>query len=64
MTDEQKAAYVTAAAACANARMSGMIAENNIAAMAGETPKYRLADFEEVPLQLGITINQVLALFK
>lgn len=64
MTDEQKNAYVLAMVACANAKVSGMIAENTRNLIFGAAPKYGLADFELAIAHCGITHNQVMDLFR
>jgi len=63
MTPEQKAAYVTAMAACAMADIAAMQAANQACAMAGLSPSFTEADFTEIPNRHGIHHNAVLTLF-
>jgi len=63
MTPEQKAAYVTAQAACALAETAGMQAENQRRGRQGEPIAYTEIDFTNVILRNGIHHNAVIKLF-
>jgi hypothetical protein len=59
MTDEQKAAYVIAQAACLMAKVAGMQAENWLA----DGKKYAEKDFDNAVLESGCYHNAVIGLF-
>ena len=63
MTDEQKAAYVMAMAACAMAEVAGMQAENAHRANGGLGVLYGEDAFGAVLDKYGIHHNTVLSLF-
>ncbi len=48
MTTEQKAAFIMAQAACLNAEIAGMVAENQWRAHRGESPAYSEQGFQQV----------------
>jgi len=64
MTDEQKAAYVIAMAACVSARIAGMQAENQQRQLQGYSPAYTAEAFEAVLDEHGVHHNAVLTLFR
>lgn len=63
MTPEQTVAYIIAMSACANARVAGMVAENQIRSAQGEPMLYGEGDFEAITLQYGIHHNAVIGYF-
>lgn len=63
MTDEQKAAYVNAQAACAMAEIAGMQALNQYRLARGEAIAYSDEAFDAIPNKYGIHHNAVLTLF-
>jgi len=63
MTNEQKAAYIVAMAACANAEIAGMQAENQQRQVLGHSLAYVESDFQAVPIRYGIHHNAVIAFF-
>lgn len=64
MTDDQKAAYVIAMAACAQVEAIGMLSENQrVIALGHRIPPYNQADFEALIEKHGIHHNAVLTLF-
>lgn len=64
MTPEQQAAYIVAQAACANARVAAMVAENQMRAHRGESPAYVEDHFDMVANDYGIHHNAVLTFFR
>ena len=63
MTQEQQAAYVVAMAACVNAEVAAMQAENQQRAHRGESLAYTEDAFAAVADKHGIHHNAVLGLF-
>jgi len=63
MTDEQKAAFVFAAAVRVSAQIESMKAENQHREMQGYSQAYGEEAFLEVFNREGITHNAILALF-
>ena len=63
MTDEQKAAYVIAQAACMYAKVAGMQAENQRCVVLGGPPLHGEKAFDDVIVEYGIHHNGVLTLF-
>lgn len=63
MTDEQKAAYVVAMAACANAEIAAMQLENQLDLKNGSHPRHAPDDFRSVINGHGIHHNAVLGMF-
>jgi hypothetical protein len=64
MTDEQKAAFVIAQAACAMAEIAGMQATNQQRAHVGMAPAYDEQHFQAVITNNVIGHNSVLTLFQ
>jgi len=64
MTPEQTAAYVTAQAACANAEVAGMTAENMQRAALGQSMAYDEAAFVAVIENYSIHHNAVIELMR
>ena len=64
MTAEQKAAYIMAQAACVNAQIAAMQAENVFRMLAGSEQAHKPEAFERLPAQFGITHNQVIEFFR
>jgi cytochrome c-type biogenesis protein CcmH len=64
MTQEQKAAYVIAMAACAMAEIAGMQAENQNRAHRGESVAYTEDAFRAVIESNGIHHNAVIGMFR
>jgi len=60
-TPETRAAYIVAMAACANASVAAMQAENDAAKSAGRPQVYNYHDFEGVPNAYGIHHNAVVS---
>jgi hypothetical protein len=52
--DMQQAAIIMARAACCNARIAGMTAENQQRAVEGNSPAYVSDDFERVIIEEGV----------
>lgn len=63
MSDEQKAAYVMAQVALFNARIAGMVAENQMRTHRGEAPAYVEGDFVKAAEDSGIHHNAVVGIF-
>lgn len=63
MTEEQKAAYVNAMAACVMAEALGMMTENLERVQEGEAPAYNQQAFRGPIDQYGVHSNGVLRLF-
>jgi len=63
MTDEQKAAYIYAQAACANAEIEAMKADNQYRKMRGGTIAYDGDAFREIIEKYGIHHNAICSLF-
>lgn len=63
MTDEQKAAYVIAQAACAMAEIHGMVAENQKRAAEGKAMAYDERDFFAISEKYYLGHNAVLEFF-
>jgi hypothetical protein len=63
MTPEQQAAYVIAMAACVNAEVAAMQAENAVAIAAGNVPVFRSQDFLDMTVRYGIHHNAVVGMF-
>src|SRR5260221_14051776 len=64
MDDIQKAAYIIAMSACAQAEAMGMLAENQFCASENRPPTYRFYDFEALSNKYGIHHNAVLTFFR
>lgn len=64
MTDEQKAAYVIAMAACVTARVAGMQAANQQCQIQGESPAYDVEHFNALLDEYGVHHNSVLTLYR
>ena len=60
MDDAARAAYVVSQAACANARVAAMQAENQHCALTGCTPVYGEKDFDAIQLEYMIGHNSVI----
>lgn len=63
MTDEQNTAYVLSQVALFNARIAGMVAENQMRAVRGEGPAYVKEHFDRAANESGIHHNAVIGLF-
>ena len=63
MTQEQKAAYIMAMAACAMAEIAGMQAENQQRAHRGEAVAYAEDAFSDIANKHGIYHNAVFSFF-
>ena len=63
MTDEQKAAYINAQAACALAEIAGMQAQNQHRLALGQSIAYGEQDFAAGPDKYGIHHNAVMSFF-
>lgn len=63
MTPEQKAAFIMAQAACANAEIAGMRAENQMREALGDAPAYGYEHFSAVMERYGIHHNAVVTFF-
>ena len=63
MTDEQKAAYVNANAACALIEAMGMVAENQLRTSKGQSQAYGEESFFHLLEYYGIHSNTTLTLF-
>ena len=63
MTPEQKAAFVTAQAACMLAELKGLQADNLIAIALHEIPPHGREAFEALPARYGLGHNDVLGFF-
>lgn len=64
MTDEQKAAFIMAQAACLNAGVAGMVATNMQCQAHGDSPVYDEADFKAAIDRSGCHHNAVLMFFE
>ena len=62
MTDEQKIAFIIAQAACLNAEVAGMVAENTYREMRGETIAFGEGAFVAVVRASGCEHNAVIPL--
>ena len=60
MDDAARAAYVVSQAACANARVAAMQAENQRDAHLGRSPTFGLGDFMGVESEYMISHNSVI----
>lgn len=63
MTDEQKAAFVMAQAACVNAMVAAYQAVNDNKRHLGQPPVYGKQDFEALIEQYGVHHNAVVGMF-
>ncbi len=59
MGPEAKAAFITAMAACCNARLIAMQEQNMSDRLVGRPPTYQPFDFESEPFNHGLGHNQV-----
>ncbi len=59
MNDELKAAIINARCATTNARVAGMVAENDLRMLKGDSPAYGEAAFESVYVEEGVCWNSV-----
>lgn len=64
MTPEQKAAFIVAQAACANAEIASMQALNQERMHRGESIAYDEASFAAVPDRFGLGHNTVISFFQ
>lgn len=64
MTEEQKAAFIIAQAACAMARIAGMQAENVWCQSNGESLKYGEEAFAAIENEYMIGYNAVIGYFR
>jgi hypothetical protein len=64
MTQEQQAAYVVAMAACVNAEVAAMQAENQQRANRGESVAYTESAFRDLITNYGIHHNAVIGMFR
>ena len=64
MTDEQKAAFINAQAACAVAEIASMQAENNWCMLNGTRPTYTEVDFNAIQGKYMIGHNAVIGFFR
>jgi len=64
MTPEQSAAYIVGMAACVNAEVSGMVAENQLRAVNGEPPAFVKADFDAVINRYGVHHNAICSFYQ
>ena len=64
MNEEQRIAYMNGQIACAQIEAMGMSAENAYWISIGQSPAYRMEDFENVINKYGIHNNAVLDFFR
>ena len=60
MNEEQRIVFIQSQIVCANAKIEGMKAENEVNLNMGLPPDFVQADFENVPVEFGLTHNQVI----
>jgi DNA polymerase I-like protein with 3'-5' exonuclease and polymerase domains len=64
MTPDQAAAFIQSQTVCATAEIAAMHAENRQRELNGHTHAHDDASFREVPVQFGITYNEVVSVFR
>lgn len=60
MGSAARIAFIQAQTVCALARIEGMKAQNAMRARRGESPAFTLEQFDAVPVEFGISWNQVI----
>ena len=64
MNDEQRIAFMQGQIACAQIEAMGMAAENAYWQSMGQSPAYRMEDFEAVINKYGIHSNSIMDWFR
>ena len=64
MNEEQRIVYMNGQIACAQIEAMGMAAENAYWISIGQSPAYRMEDFENVINKYGIHHNSMLDFFR